>query len=402
MRRTAVFRVTALGLFAFLGTLPGCGGSPLPPGFEVADSAGVRVLRPAAAEGTRPLVLRAVPEVGGEIGPHALGGEQDLGTIRDFGFSPAGQLLVVSGAEPIFRWFSRAGVLQGRSFVDEPRADADRGGPAFRLEGVDRRNRVRIWDPRIPGVVERAPDGAERRRWEGGADAPAGGDRVALLPNGHLVVRTREEVPGPDGAVQEFETISIHDASGSPIARLGRWPGRVFRPVDGVSAHLPFTLGPPVGVRGNEVLVALADGTVQVFDPQGALRAIVDPGAPRRTVSAEDRAAFIRMGVNQVGERVRERLEAIGALVPDGTPLPVFDHLLVDPFGTVWLRHSLTDLAGPVRWSLLDSRGTPMGEAETPPGLVVRAVHRDRVAGAALHPSGFEVLRIHELEEPTG
>jgi hypothetical protein len=89
--------------------------------------------------------------------------------------------------------------------------------------------------------------------------------------------------------------------------------------------------------------------------------------------------------------------------------LPAYSHFLTDADANLWVEeYRWTESAdpppssAPATWSVFDSTGVWLGQVETPPGLILREVTRDRALGFVVRETGVREIRVHRLETPLG
>jgi len=359
---------------------------------SVHDSAGITVIETHALDwGEDPL---RIPDEGPQIGPHFLGGEQEIAGVRHMAFTPGGELLLVSARTPLLRRYSAGGELRnstdGTGLGEEPRA--------LSLVATGRDGAVDLWIRDQGRIVTAGPDGEIQASTS--FAPPTDGEVLRVVGGTHVLVRqaTWVEDPGDDSRAREEMTLELHPLQGGEVVPIGTWQGRRSVEVAGRWEHVPFTVTPAVVAGEREIVVTGPGGELLVHDVTGRLVRILRTGVSDRAVSDGDREAFLRAGTAELGEDARDRLEAMLEAVPEDMRIPAFDQLVMASSGELWARRIRTDPAGPVRWSVIDRRGHRLGEMETPFGLGVMAVHDDRIAGFGYHPMILEIVRIHERE----
>lgn len=358
---------------------------------SVHDSAGVTVIETHALDwGEEP---RVIPDEGPEIGPHFLGGEQEIAGVRSMAFTERGALLLVSVRTPLLRRYSVNGALEswtdGRGLGEAPRNLAH--------VGTDPDGAIHLWLPGDGRVVTVGSDGSIEASTS--FNPPEETEVLRVVEGGQVVVRRSTWVADEGDASRAHEEVvlELHPLEGGDVVELGRWAGRRSVEVAGRWEHVPFTTRPPVSAGTREIVVAEPNGDLRVHDASGTLVRVLRTGVTDRGLTDTDREAFRRAGVAELGEGAMGRLEEMLAAVPEGLRLPAFDQLVVGGSGEIWARHTRTDPTDPVRWSVIDRRGHRLGAVETPWGLQVMAVHGDRVAGFGYHPMITEIVRIHAL-----
>jgi len=358
----------------------------------VHDSAGIMVIETHALDwGEAPL---RIPDEGPQIGPHFLGGEQELSGVRQMAFTPGGELLLVSSRTPLLRRYSAGGQLQSSTDA----AGLGEAPRALSLVGTRRGGAVDLWIRDQGRIVTVGPDGAIQSSTS--FEPPTDAEVIRVVGGTHVLVRQTEWVEDPDdpSRAREEMTLELQPLDGGDMVPIGTWEGRRSVEVAGRWEHIPFTVTPAVVAGDREIVVVGSGGELLVHDVTGRLVRILRTGVSDRAVSDRDRQAFLRVGTAELGEDAIDRLEVIFDAVPEDTRIPAFDQLVLASSGELWARRVRTDPAEPVRWSVVDRRGHRLGEMETPFGLTVLTVHEDRVAGFGYHPMMLEIVRIHERE----
>lgn len=108
---------------------------------------------------------------------------------------------------------------------------------------------------------------------------------------------------------------------------------------------------------------------------------------------------------DEMVERVRQQFrDAVFA-----PTLPPYSHAMLDPDGNLWVEEygwmpiiERAPVQEPARWSVFDPEGVWLGAVETPPGLILRKVTRDRALGFRVDEMGVKEVYVHALERPGG
>jgi hypothetical protein len=82
---------------------------------------------------------------------------------------------------------------------------------------------------------------------------------------------------------------------------------------------------------------------------------------------------------------------------------PVFQELIVDDEGHVWLQGFEPPGADvePSRWWVFDGAGRLLGRVSLPAGLEVHAIRGDRIVGVARDELEVERIQVHRLRRPS-
>lgn len=77
---------------------------------------------------------------------------------------------------------------------------------------------------------------------------------------------------------------------------------------------------------------------------------------------------------------------------------PMFDALVVDDVGVLWIReHEPPGAEGPGHWMVFDTDGRLLGTVQMPRGFAVFQIGRDFVLGRARDEFDIEHIRLYEL-----
>lgn len=332
-----------------------------------------------------------------EIGPHFLGGEQDLIGVTGLSFAPTGQVVLVSERDPFLRWFSPQGVLQ--AYVDEASVSTlSTRTPRFpRPWFWQRRGRSDepvVWVPALERIAVLTAGG--QVRWSPPFDAGImSGDVVAAVDPETVLVREVRWKQGQPGLLQEEVVLRLYRVGRTQPIELGTWPGRRWTETPRGREPVPFTLAPAVTAGTGRVVVAEPAGRLVLFGADGRSLGNLATGISAAVVTEQDRATFLRVGLEALGEASRTHLEGLLAAIPEDTLRPAFDQLLQSPSGYLWVRHARVDLETPPRWLVFDSSGVPVADVEVPGGFSLRAVHDEWLAGGAYHPLMFEIVHLY-------
>jgi len=186
---------------------------------------------------------------------------------------------------------------------------------------------------------------------------------------------------------------------------------------DGAPRHsqqmeLPFGRATFVGgMNGSLVTVQSGDGELIFFGLNGtpdrsAYRTDVNPPL----VSPDLRRRYVEAATEQaVAAGAPPRMASEGAeeslkLLPDGRGVPVYDRMLIDRVAArIWLRDfvPLWSRHDPQTWTVHDERGRVLARLETPTGLDLMNIARDRLVGVSRDEMGVEFVIVHEVAEST-
>ena len=378
----------------FSGCDPGSGRS-----MTASDSAGIRITMSDPVERT---YAEVDPDPVLSLGGAGAEGPTQFYQIQDIHVDSQGRLWVADGQSAELRIF-----LSNGSHL---RTVGGRGeGPGeyqrMRLLGGFRGDSVAVWD--------------------------LGLSRLSVLDEEGNLARTERLVPGESPSVRcsdVFEDGSLLGQVPTIVPAEALEPGRIL----GDSAHLvrfnpddstqrpwataqgplwvwtgrnqvpmPFTSNPAFDLRGEELhLASGTDFRVRVFEAGEVIR-IYGVGEKPRRVSQVDIQAY-RLFVREfIPENARD--DHLSPLDSQELPeyLPAYSDVLVSSSGPVWVRLYSSDLRGSGVWHVFDEEGVWLGEVETPPGLWVRYIDKERIVGVWRDEMGVEYVRAHRLH-PSG
>jgi hypothetical protein len=159
---------------------------------------------------------------------------------------------------------------------------------------------------------------------------------------------------------------------------------------------------------GHERLVALhldailtGDGSafeVRQLDARGGLARIMRrPGAPPAVTDASVTAFEQAMLENAQTDRQRQIWDRLFREWSYPAVQRLYDQLVADHAGNVWVRHYAIGPQESARWTLFDPAGRWLGEIDTPGALVVREIGRDYLLGVFTDELGVESVRLYTI-----
>lgn len=337
-----------------------------------------------------------------------IGTENDTNTeflrIRGVLRLPTGEIVVANGAPPEIRFFRPDG-----RFIK--RFGREGSGPGeFRWIGAFGSAQGRLWvhDGNLGRLVWLTLDGlllkTESTLPRAGAGHPGIADR---LSDGCWLVWTSitPTLNRSNGTYEDSSRVGIAADRAGAITWI-RWIHGpmffVYRP-----AGLDYGLGvgpaafsgwPVARSFGNRVV--LGDprrGVVWLHGPDGRLedsiRLSIRPKRPDETIVATARELELEMARNESSRAfVRAKYEA--DVLP--TALPVFQQILADPSGMLWIEGYGVQ-GGSVIYHIVDPAGRARATLTAPPGLRIHYVGADYALGVHTDQDGVERVHMYGL-----
>ena len=394
-----------LGAALLLGA---CGGSDDTDGIPVAavrDSAGITVVEnPAPPPASRlPWTVAPAPSV--DIG--ALEGEAayQLYQAQDALRLDDGRILVANAGGGEIRVFDDGGghlATWGR----QGEGPGEYMAPTA-LSLWPGSDSVAVWDRRSQRLTVLTSDGALGRTVTFPArETMQSVNFVTALSTGDLVVsglQFRMESQGLSRLPTTFATVT---RDGDFRAELGTFPGAetmIQASDDRVAiTQVPFGRTTVAAAVGDAMIMAPNERFELPFrDPAGALRRIVRVGIDPTPLSPEIWSAEVERRVANAPEQAQPGLRSSLEGLPERPEsLPVFDKILSDPAGHVWVRlyRKPADADVAHRWLVLDATGQVLGWMETPAALDVYRIGVDYLLGRTRDDLDVEHVQMWGLE----
>ncbi len=235
---------------------------------------------------------------------------------------------------------------------------------------------------------------------------------VGRFADEHWYVRDQDRLqPGLAGEIRRDTTrYTGFDASFEKDFLIVTLPGMMtasFRAGGNLAVRwAPFSPSPAHDVFGNCLYVIAGDDfDVRIFSSRGQLVRIVHNAGEPEAVSEGHRIAWIDDALGaQVPEAARPQVRRAMEHIPTPEKLPVYNDVIVDAHGYVWLQE-YTPLIGPGRywtgsgrwWVVLDPRGKLLGRVKMPVVLDVFDIGSDYVLGRWQDENGEESVRMYRL-----
>jgi hypothetical protein len=386
--------------------LCGCGGGPAPAGSAVRDSAGLRIVESVTPTWPAGRGWRVEPQALLDIGLAGGAPEYELYRVGDALILGDGGVLIANGGSSQLRSYDGGGRhLRNLGRRGEgPGEFAEFSGMRFCAFDGDSlivddggNDRQQIWagDVFVRGFRLAVPQ-------HGGRAFHAGcfGDgtllTISALGGGALSGE-------PGTVIRTTWAAHRHAADGTLLAEIERYPDRPrFVNQVGETVHYPF-----VPLHAAPVLAA-ASGHAWFGDGGSPeLRRVTADGRPdaivrwhpaqrirTRDVWARYQSAALETMPPQTQLRYRRLFEQ-NLPLPDF--VPVYQSLIISSEGELWVeRFRLPWEEDPV-WEIFDADGVWLGAVDTPRGLRVLRVERDRLVGRHTDELGVERVRVHAL-----
>jgi hypothetical protein len=235
---------------------------------------------------------------------------------------------------------------------------------------------------------------------------------VGRFADGRWYVRDWDRLqPGPAGAIRR-DTASYFrfDAAFGRHSLITTLPGimtAIFRGAGSVGIRrAPFSTVPAHDVLGNCLyVVSGGDFDLRVFLSNGELVRLIRNDGELESVSEADRTGWIDdLLVTEAPEEARPQLRRFLEDIPTPEKLPVYNDVIVDAQGYIWLQE-YTPLPGRGMywsgsgrwWIVLDPTAKLLGRVEMPVALDVTEIGRDYVLGRWQDEIGEEFVRVYQL-----
>jgi hypothetical protein len=250
-----------------------------------------------------------------------------------------------------------------------------------------------VWDLRLYRLTLLAGDGSFGRTQSfsavGEVDRPRA---VWPLPDGNLVLMgiefpDLEDLGELGGLTRQPEVFAVADTDGAFVAPVGSFPGlETMMELSGESLNirrLSTARGNIAGQVGEGMVIGSNERfQLSFFSADGQLARIVRVATPPRPLTQDVLDAEIESRAANMPEDARPGYRLAMRDMPVPETLPVFDQVLDDPRGNVWVRmFSPASESGPSRWVVFEADGQILGTMETPEGLEIHQIGRDFVLG---------------------
>jgi hypothetical protein len=405
MRRTPAAISRSLYLVGLLSFTAACADARPPSSFSVRDSAGIQISEspiPAWEEGQR-WIIGDEPYL--SIG--ALDGPQEylFDRIGKAFLLSDGRIAVSNRRTSEIRFFSGDG-----TFLNSVGGAGEGPGEFQSIQmwrGIG--DTIMVYDARLNRVSALDPYGgfvssaSLRGKPELGHPSAFGstGDGSLLITSG-----TGSFGAGASGLLDGNEIIfSRHGRDGDFSSVISRFPAdsRWAYTAAGrtVPQYLPHSVGWTVyGWTPDRLYLGLGrKPELEVWDPDGGMIGLHRWGARKRRVGENGIAEYRREWLLAYEDPNEKRFwEGWLGEVPFPENLPVFDGLLVDRTGHLWIEHYEPFWDDSRSWSVLSPAGSWLGDLETPTGLRITEIGADYLLGVWRNEMDVEFVRLYSLD----
>lgn len=197
-----------------------------------------------------------------------------------------------------------------------------------------------------------------------------------------------------------FATI---DSTGAWDRLVARVPGQYVSvmELEGRTAFrpAPFTPRPSHTAWGTCLFITSGDEPrVDIFDPVGRrIGGFATDDEPRR-VEPEHVEEWSAAVLGEAQGEQRSAAEAMISRIPRADHLPVYNDMLTDPDGLIWLQVYEPPLGQAATLKIFDQAGRPRGTVVLPESLLVFQVGRDFVLGRSTDDLGVQRLRVYRFD----
>lgn len=403
----------ALALSAAL-TLNGCGdGGRTPSRATVRDSAGITIVENEPGGVWRDgetWTLSAEPVL--DIG--VLEGDEvyQLHLAADAVRLSDGRIVVANAGTHELRFYGS----DGRHLRSVGRQG---GGPGEfeRIDALDRPagDTLAVWDTEALRLSSFTPDGELVRSVSAALTEPGFGQRhYGTFSDGSFVLRASfspNAFTSGEGLRRDTTAYKRYNgADGATVDTIALTPGMeafVQSSGDMLRVNLvPFHRASHAAVHGEDAYVGVSDRfEIRVTDARGALRRIVRLDVDLTPVTDADVRLYAETNAaDRLSPEERDDPSAVQRSVqtiidrPRPETFPMFDALVVDDVGFLWVReYERPGAEGPRHWDVFDPDGRLLGTVQMPPRFEVFEIGADFVLGHARDDVDIEHVRLYEL-----
>jgi hypothetical protein len=241
---------------------------------------------------------------------------------------------------------------------------------------------------------------------------------VGLLPTGDVVVGggivfgsdAGQQITG--GYSRQITTYRSVARDGNLSTDFGEFPGaEMFMEIKNqagamsmMARGVPFGKHPMAAVgRGGFFFGSGDEWEIQLYSPEGELKRIIRLDRERRPVGNQDLENFIAAQVDEVGDPSEvQALRNLYADMPIPDFMPVFERLVTDSRGDLWVERFRAPGNSTPEFDILDSQGRIMGWARLPEEAVVLDIGEDYVLALYRDDLGVEYVKQYHLDRPMG
>ncbi|MQA91304.1 MAG: hypothetical protein GEU90_13930 [Gemmatimonas sp.] len=403
----------ALALGATL-TLTGCGdGTRIESTVAVRDSAGVTIVESEPGggwpegEGWR-LSDRALVDIGVFEGDEV----EQLHDVTGARRLSDGRIVVANAGTHELRFYASDG-----SHIQSVGRQGGGPGEFQQIDGVDRLagDTISVWDSEGLRLSFFAPDGEFVRSVSPAVVGQAfGQDHYGTFGDGSFVLRpgfVESVLIRGEGLTRDTTAYTRYDGGdGVFLDTIAVTPGRevLVQPSGDLFSvsFPPFGRASHLAVHGDHAYVGVSDRfEIRVVDSEAVIRRIIRLDADLTPVTDADVRRYAEANAaSRLAPEERDDPGAVRAMVqtmlgrPRPETFPMFDALVVDDVGVLWVRESdRPGSEGPEHWIVFDTDGRLLGTVQMPRGFQVFQIGPDFVLGHARDDLDIEHIRMYEL-----
>lgn len=188
---------------------------------------------------------------------------------------------------------------------------------------------------------------------------------------------------------REQGVVEVWDATGSSVSIVGPYPHTEYHTnrSDRYFGPLRFTRRMVVGVWGSLVIAGPNDTyELRAHGPQGSLERIIRLDRAPVSPDANHLRALLEEGLSQEQD------------VPMASTLPMFDRMIGDDLGYLWVRDYDMPGEDTVWWTVFDAAGAVVTRLETSDRLRVWEIGRDYVAASQVGDLDIQMAVVMSLD----
>ena len=188
---------------------------------------------------------------------------------------------------------------------------------------------------------------------------------------------------------REQGVVEVWDATGSSVSIVGPYPHTEYHTnrSDRYFGPLRFTRRMVVGVWGSLVIAGPNDTyELRAHGPQGSLERIIRLDRAPVSPDANHLRALLEEGLSQEQD------------VPMASTLPMFDRMIGDDLGYLWVRDYDMPGEDTVWWTVFDAAGAVVTRLETSDRLRVWEIGRDYVAASQVGDLDIHMAVVMSLD----
>lgn len=138
--------------------------------------------------------------------------------------------------------------------------------------------------------------------------------------------------------------------------------------------------------------------TIEVIGPNGETRRRIDVALPKRRAAVSDLLKAVTLRIyREPSLPTRERLRKAILQAPITSTELIYDALVADHDGNVWLRTFELSRADSVRWRIIDKAGHAIAYSDLPADLFIGEIGPDYIVGIQRGPRDDERASVYRL-----